>query len=216
MGYSPYPTPNGSRPSARVWLWVAVGITVMAIFFVGGCVAVFSSDADSENVSRSAAVDVAQSFGNEAANTIAAPSSSAALLPPQRATTGRVSVPIPDGSFTTFTVLSVETGIASVGDFVSQPAQGEFAILTVTVANTSSHPITFRTSQQQVRDGGGRVFDVDGSATVFENDALSWNNEINPGNQITARLVFDMPAEVEPSTVSLRASGGRPVTVALR
>ena len=128
-----------------------------------------------------------------------------------------MNTPVSDGAAGNFVVTSVETGIPSVGDYLTDTAQGAFTIITVTVTNTSNHSIDFNASEQHVRDSSNRVFRVDGSATSLASDGdAGWFNDINPGNSVTVRLVFDMPAGTTPATIALRASGGRPALVALQ
>ncbi|MDH3013852.1 DUF4352 domain-containing protein [Gordonia alkanivorans] len=147
------------------------------------------------------------------ANTPPAPTQAA---PTTRKEVGRMNTPVSDGAAGSFVVTSVETGIPSVGDYLTDTAQGAFTIITVTVTNTSNHSIDFNASEQHVRDASNRVFRVDGSATSLASDGdAGWFNDINPGNSVTVRLVFDMPRGTTPATIALRASGGRPALVAL-
>ncbi len=210
----PSPPPAGSQPfqpqlprrsGPPWWAWLLIaGASVMAFLMMAGCLAVVaSSDSSTESeqsTSRSGITSKPQQSSVEK----------------RPATTPGMNVAVPDGSSARFEVLELRTGLASVGSVLTETAQGVFNVVVVRVANTSEHPIEFTTSQQFVRDSGGRVFDVDSSATAYANDEASWFNKINPGNAIVVELVFDMPTGVQPATIFLRASGGRPVTVALR
>ncbi|MFW0793313.1 DUF4352 domain-containing protein [Gordonia sp. CPCC 205515] len=127
-----------------------------------------------------------------------------------------MNTPIADGASATFLVSAVETGVPSVGDFLTDKAQGAYTIVTVAVTNTSDNAIDFDAHQQFIRDANNRAFQVDTSATsLASDDNAGAYNAINPGNSVTVRLAFDMPVGVDPATISLRASGGRPVQVAL-
>lgn len=59
-----------------------------------------------------------------------------------------MNTPVSDGAAGSSVVTSVETGIPSVGDYLTDTAQGAFTIITVTVTNTSNHSIDFNASEQ--------------------------------------------------------------------
>ncbi len=221
VAYSPYPYPPPPPPPPKretpgwVWLLVTLGVIAAVLLFFGGCVAVLSSDTSTDSAASSPTPSTtAESVRDDAATSTAPPT--AARPSVSGPTTGQMNTPIADGTYATFSVSSVETGIPSVGDYLTDNAQGAFTIVTVSVTNTSTKPIRFTASQQHVRDANNRVFEVDSSATFTANDDASWINEINPGNSVTVRLVYDMPPNASPATISLRASGGRPIMVALR
>lgn len=210
MAYSPYPPPRKADTPAWVWLLVAAGVIVAVLVFFGGCAALLSSASDEHSTSSSSTTTtVTGSHVHASSTALIAPTTTAP-------TSGRMNNPIPDGGFATFTVDGLETGVPAVGEYFIETAQGIYTIITVTVSNTSNRSIRFTTSQQHVRDASNRQFQVDDAATFMANDDTSWVNEVNPGNSVTVRLVFDMPRGVAATTISLRASGGRPVSVALQ
>ena len=199
-----------------MWVWLLVGFAVLVIGLVmlGGCVALLTAGSSSDNNSTTTSTTPAARADSAEATPRPSPSPQAIPTTP---TPGRMNTPISDGAAGSFVVSSVETGIPSVGEYLTDTAQGAFAIITVTVTNTSNHSIDFNASEQHVRDANNRVFRVDGSATSMASDGdAGWFNDINPGNSVTVRLVYDMPKDAVPATISLRASGGRPALVALR
>jgi hypothetical protein len=127
-----------------------------------------------------------------------------------------VGTPVRDGNFE-FTVTKVQSGVASVGsDFLSEKAQGQFALVHVTVTNIGAEAQLLTDSAQTVFDAKGRKFSADTAAAIYLEDNDVFLNEINPGNTVKGILVFDMPKDAKPASIELHDSafsGG--VSVAL-
>ncbi len=123
-----------------------------------------------------------------------------------------------DGKFE-FVVTDVESGLASVGDnpFLEKKAQGQFVVVTMTVQNTSDKPKGLSAGNQNLFDAEGRKFTPDTMAAIaLDSDVAVWD-DINPGNKVTMKVVYDMPADAVPAEIELHDSvfsGG--VTVALQ
>ncbi|WP_263121067.1 DUF4352 domain-containing protein [Cellulomonas sp. RIT-PI-Y] len=114
--------------------------------------------------------------------------------------------PAADGTFS-FVVTGVETGVAQVGgEYLTSQAQGQYTLVHLTVTNTGSEPQYMFASSQEATDAQGRTFSVDSTATIYAGETDAWASEINPGNQITGTLVFDIPADATLSTVTLHDS----------
>ncbi|MGO3325200.1 DUF4352 domain-containing protein [Gordonia sp. (in: high G+C Gram-positive bacteria)] len=122
---------------------------------------------------------------------------------------------VSDGHGTEFSVTGVQSGVSSVGEFLTRTAKGTFALIEVTVTNASQRSTKVFANQQSAKDAAGRRYEVDTAASVSAGREFSWIAEINPGISTELTLVFDIPPTAELKTVSLRASGGRPVVVAL-
>lgn len=98
----------------------------------------------------------------------------------------------------------------------SKDAQGQFCLLELSIRNTGSKPKSLKVSNQHLYDDQGRQFLIDTTATRLENCVAPVNSEglfpgsntnddcnddetpfiesnINPGNSISGRLVFDVP-----------------------
>lgn len=110
-------------------------------------------------------------------------------------TVAKVGTPVRDGKFQ-FTVTKVRCGVPSVGpqDF-GQTAQGQFCLVTLKVENIGDKPQTLDASSQEGYDQAGHKLDADASAGIYANPAGggAFLNDINPGNALTAVVVYDIP-----------------------
>ena len=122
------------------------------------------------------------------------------------AATAGIGTAVRDGQFE-FTVTKVEKNVASVGsEYLNEKAQGKYVILHVTVKNIGEKAQLLSDSSQKVRDGSGREFSTDTAAGIYLEDNKVFFNEINPGNAVKGKLVFDMPKGATPATVELHDS----------
>jgi len=130
---------------------------------------------------------------------------------------GKVGEAVRDGKFE-FTVKSVKCGVDKVGsDYTEEKAQGQFCLVSVKVKNIGDEARYFSDSDQKAYDAAGTKYSADTGAGIYANsDADTFLNQINPGNQISGVVVFDIPKDVSLTTVELHGSafsGG--VTVSL-
>lgn len=102
--------------------------------------------------------------------------------------------PVRDGKFE-FTVTRVDCGKKTVGDqYLNKAAQGQFCLVSVTVRNVGNEAQLFSGDSQKAFDADGTTFSNDGSAELYaNNNAQTFLQEINPGNQVKGKLVFDVP-----------------------
>lgn len=107
---------------------------------------------------------------------------------------GKVGQPVRDGKFE-FTVQSVKHGVARVGSAnFGKSAQGQYVLVTVVVKNIGKESQMFDSSGQKAFGVDGSAFDADGSAEMYANEqSVTFLETINPGNQVTGVLVFDVP-----------------------
>ena len=126
--------------------------------------------------------------------------------------------PVRDGQFE-FTVMGVSCGHESVGEqWWKHEAQGEFCIVELSVRNTGNDARRFADGSQKATGPEGHTYAADTGAGVVVNgngDAV-WN-VVNPGNAITAKIVFDVPAGGTLTSLQLHDSpfsGGVTVLVA--
>ncbi|KNX38556.1 DUF4352 domain-containing protein [Luteipulveratus halotolerans] len=129
-----------------------------------------------------------------------------------------IGSPVRDGKFE-FTVTKVQSGRKSVGgEFLNEKAQGQFVLVTVKVRNTGDETRALSDMNQKVFDANGKSYEANSMAgAVISNDNKVMYEDINPGNQVTGVLVFDMPVGATPAKIELHDSmfsGG--VTVDLR
>ena len=207
------PPPHQRRQSGLPgWAWALIGVGAAVVVLFALLLAIGLAAAPDTATSASASATSSPARGGAAPEAAAPPK----VTQPTTTSTAAMRKPVSDGAFAQFEVTGVQTGLASVGDFLTESAQGVYVLIDVTITNTSRSPISFSLSQQVVRDAGGRAYQIDSSATVVANDNTSWITDINPGNSVHAVLVVDVPPTAVPASISLRASGGRPVTIALR
>jgi len=129
-----------------------------------------------------------------------------------------LNTPVRDGKFE-FVVKSVQPGLSEVGDnpFLAQKAQGQFVIVALSVQNIGDNPQSFSPSDQKLTDTQGRSFISDSAAQIAlgGSDISVWDN-INPGNTVDVKIVYDMPAGATPASIALHDSmfsGGATVTL---
>ncbi|MFI6161671.1 DUF4352 domain-containing protein [Micromonospora haikouensis] len=133
---------------------------------------------------------------------------------PKTATIGQ---PARDGKFE-FTVKSSKCGVAKVGnDPLGAKAQGQFCLVTINVKNIGKEAQMFDGSSQKAYAADGTEYSADNGAAIYANkNAETFLNDINPGNQVSGVVVFDIPKNVKLTKLELHDSpfsGG--VTVAL-
>ncbi|MGC5031102.1 DUF4352 domain-containing protein [Micromonospora sp. DT229] len=129
----------------------------------------------------------------------------------------KIGDPARDGKFE-FTVKSTKCGVRKVGnDLLGATAQGQFCLVTLKVKNIGKESQMFDGSSQKAYSADGTEYSADGAAGLYANEnAETFLNDINPGNQVTGVVVFDIPKKVKLTKLELHDSpfsGG--VTVAL-
>ncbi|MDG3012287.1 DUF4352 domain-containing protein [Rhodococcus sp. D2-41] len=131
--------------------------------------------------------------------------------------TPALNTPVRDGKFE-FVVTDVQTGLSEVGDnpYLQQKAQGQFVVVTMTVSNTSNKAKSLSPSDQKMYDSQGREFEADPMAAInVGSDVPVWD-QINPGNTVTVKAVYDMPVGAVPDHIELHDSmfsGGAKVSL---
>ncbi len=128
-----------------------------------------------------------------------------------------VNSAVRDGKFE-FVVTAFSCGHDSVGrGFVVANAQGQFCVADLTVRNISSERQTFSDVHQKAIDPAGTIYGADtGAGLVANENGRAAFTLINPGNEITATIVFDIAKEATVAKLELHdspLSGG--VTVIL-
>ncbi|MER6756681.1 DUF4352 domain-containing protein [Micromonospora echinofusca] len=123
------------------------------------------------------------------------------------AKTAKIGQPARDGKFE-FTVKSAKCGVAKVGDSVlSEKAQGQFCLVTINVKNIGKESQMFDGSSQKAYAADGTEYSSDTGAAIYANkNAETFLNDINPGNQVTGVVVFDIPKNVKLTKLELHDS----------
>lgn len=188
--YGPVPpyNPNVPKQKRAQWPYVLLGIAVL----IAGCLVLaamgnFNSDDPAE--SRAAAKPAA-----------------------------KMNEPTRDGKFE-FTVTDVKCGLNQVGSgFLSSKPQGEFCIVTVKVSNIGKEAQSFSGSDQKALDAKGVEYSNDGAAEFDANSGTpTWSEQINPGNKVVGKLVYDVPPGTKLTAILLHDSvfsGGVKVSLA--
>lgn len=103
-----------------------------------------------------------------------------------------------------FTVTKIKTGVTQIGDpDFGAEADGEFTIVNMTIENVGAEPAYFDESEQYAFNAEGAKFSADGEASIYLDDSNSFFEEINPGNKVKGKIVFDMPEGVDAKTLEL-------------
>ncbi|MEH0820713.1 MULTISPECIES: DUF4352 domain-containing protein [unclassified Micromonospora] len=123
------------------------------------------------------------------------------------AKTAKIGQPARDGKFE-FTVKSAKCGVAKVGtDMLGEKAQGQFCLVTVNVKNIGKEAQMFDGSSQKAYAADGTEYSADGGAAIYANkNAETFLNDINPGNQVSGVVVFDIPKNVKLTKLELHDS----------
>ncbi|MEU8166956.1 DUF4352 domain-containing protein [Micromonospora sp. NPDC049004] len=133
------------------------------------------------------------------------------------AKTAKIGQPARDGKFE-FTVKSSKCGVAKIGsDVLGAKAQGQFCLVTVNVKNIGKEAQMFDGSSQKAYAADGTEYSADTGAAIYANkNAETFLNDINPGNQVTGVVAFDIPKNVKLTKLELHDSmfsGGVDVTL---
>ncbi|MEU5785316.1 DUF4352 domain-containing protein [Micromonospora lupini] len=152
---------------------------------------------------------VALGCGSGAADKASSPSSDkgGAKAEDKPAKTAKLGEAARDGKFE-FTVKSSKCGVAKIGtDVIGAKAQGQFCLVTVNVKNIGKEAQMFDGSSQKAYAANGTEYSADTGAAIYANkNAETFLNDINPGNQVTGVVVFDIPKNVKIAKLELHDS----------
>ncbi|SEI10353.1 MULTISPECIES: DUF4352 domain-containing protein [unclassified Leifsonia] len=106
-----------------------------------------------------------------------------------------LNTPVTVGSFEYTATGSKDAGTTVGTAPLSQTAQGTFIEVDLTVKNVGNSAATFLSNYVKLVDGSGKTFDADPTATLYASpDQSAWIAAINPGNNLTGPILFDVPA----------------------
>ncbi|WP_308221338.1 DUF4352 domain-containing protein [Gordonia alkaliphila] len=172
---------------SRKWLWIVLGVLVVIGIIIGA-----TSGGETAEDSADSSSSTSEN-GNKSDD---------------KGKTAGLNTPVRDGKFE-FTVTGVESGLSEVGDnpYLTEQAQGQFVVVTLTVSNTGDKPQSFSPSEQKLKDSQGRTFESDSTAQIAlgDTDIAVWDS-INPGNSVDVKLVFDMPKDATAQSLELHDS----------
>jgi len=215
MAYAPAPEqlpqqqPQGKTKKPlykRAWFIVLAVIVVLAI---GANMGGSDKTDTSSSATGAGAADAAAPAGDEAA--AAQPSEEAAAQPaeePAKDESGNPGIgqPAADGKFN-FVVNGVDCSQTEIGDqYLSTTAQGQFCIVDVTITNIGSKAQSFFGDNATLFNAQDQEFSADTEAAIYLDDSSSLYEEINPGNTLNSKVVFDVPAGTTPTAIELHDS----------
>ncbi|MGJ9529894.1 DUF4352 domain-containing protein [Actinotignum sp. GS-2025a] len=126
-----------------------------------------------------------------------------------------IGTPVVLGDFEV-TVTNVEKGVSHIGnDVLGKDATGQYVIVDVTVKNTGKEAAGFAESEQKLVDTEGRQHSVSGDS-LYLGDASMIYEKVNPGNTVSGKLLFDVPADAVPAKLELETGWIHNATVTLQ
>jgi hypothetical protein len=223
QGQPPYGYPEGQwapqtppkQPFYKnAWFLVVAPIATLAIiaFAVNG--------GETDNTSSAAsAIDAATIAPESATPESVAPESAApeSVEQPAEPANPGIGEPAADGDFS-FVVSGVDCSLTEIGNsYFGTKAQGQFCVVSVAVTNIGDRPGTFFGDNTTLFNAQGQEFASDTEAAIYLEESASLLEEINPGNTLNSKVVFDVPVGTTPAAIELHDSafsGG--VTVSLQ
>lgn len=112
---------------------------------------------------------------------------------------------VEDGQFA-FTVTGVEQAQQLGQGALATQAQGKYVIVNVSAENVSNEAATFNAGASQVAyDAQGAEYQTSEDAMMSgdASDQASFLQQINPGSSVEGRLVYDVPEDVQLTSVEL-------------
>ena len=197
QGYAPQPPAPPKKPFyKRAWFIVLAVLVVIAIATQGG-------GGDGESTTATVDSSTGDSSTGDAAAAPAVDTPAAEAPAPDAPGIGE---PAADGDFN-FVVNGVDCNTTEIGnEFLSQKAQGQFCIVDLTITNTGDRAQSFFGDNAELVNAQGQVFSADTEAAFYMDDSSSFYEEINPGNTLNSKVVFDVPPGMVPTAIELHDS----------
>ena len=192
-GYPQPVAPATGPKKKKKWPWIAGGAGALVLLAcLGTMTGGDTTDTATTGPEKAAVAEPAAPTPAKPAKPAANKATEATEADPADALPG-FGDPAKDGKFQ-FTVTKMSCGRTSVGSsFLNQKAQGQFCLVTVKVKNIGDKAQMFAGSNQKAYDAKGTEFSNDSGAEIYANsEAQTFLQEINPGNAVTGKLVFDV------------------------
>jgi hypothetical protein len=182
----------------RAWFIVLAVIVVISLASQGGG----SDDTDaSASASGAAASDAAAPAAEDATSDVKAEEP-----PAPEASNPGIGQPAADGKFN-FVVNGVDCSATQLGnEYVGTQAQGQFCIVDVMITNIGDKAQSFFGDNAKLFNAQGQEFSADSEAAIYLEDSASLYEEINPGNTLNSKVVFDVPTGTTPTAIELHDS----------
>ena len=129
----------------------------------------------------------------------------------------RVGDPVWDEPFE-FTVTKIECDVRQIGgNWLNAIPVGQFCVVRIRVENFSDRPQAFYGDHQVLVTTKGQRYSPSAEAASYLDQSRSLRELIDPGDQLTSRVVYDIPKRRTPDRLDLHASLDSPgVAVVLR
>ena len=191
----PIPPAYGGPPKTRAkpWVWIVAGTGVVAaLCLVLGAFSNLTSDTPTGD--GPAPVTGEERVGGKPV--------------PEKATLEKgIGDAVRDGKFE-FVVTRLDCSRTTLGgSFLSSTAQGKYCVVSLTVKNIGDEAQLFSGGNQKAYDAKGATFSNDGGAEFYANESNeTFLNDINPGNKVSGKVVFDVPKATELTAIELHDS----------
>ncbi|SNY57862.1 DUF4352 domain-containing protein [Paractinoplanes atraurantiacus] len=181
-GFAGAPAPQAPKKK-RKWPWI---VAIIALVVIVGCIGIVTAVVGG-------AKEVVETLDDNANG--------------KNAVAGEMGKAARDGKFE-FVVSQMDCSKTTLGDsIINETAQGTFCVVTVKVTNIGQEAQLFDGSSQKAYDAKGTQFSNNTAAEVTINkNSATFLNEINPGNSVTGKLVFDVPKGTKLASIELHDS----------
>jgi hypothetical protein len=193
--------PFGQLPQApqKTPIWKKTWFRIVAGLFVIAVIASAVNGGDKTDTTASGGSDA------PAAVDSAAPAEVVEETPAEPAMPG-LNQPAADGDFS-FVVSGVDCSLTEIGNqYFGTKAQGQFCVVSVAVTNIGDSAGAFFGDNSKLLNADGQEFSADSEAAIYLEDSDSLFEEINPGNTLNSKVVFDVPAGTTPTVIELHDS----------
>ncbi len=211
QGYPYFGRPPEWVPQKKP-IWSKTWFRVVAAFFVLGAINWATSEGDKTRVTGTAPTPEAATAADSRA-----PVKGSVEVPAAEPATPGIGQPAVDGDFN-FVVQALDCSFTEMGgEYVGTTAQGQFCVTSLSVTNIGNSAQTFDGDNATLLNAAGQKFSADSEAALYLEDSASFYEEINPGNTLNSKVIFDVPSGTIPTAIELHDSmfsGG--VTVALQ
>jgi hypothetical protein len=203
----PWPPPQPPRRGLSTGAIIAIVVgSVVAVCCLGGIALVATADPKQPNANAAGEQPVSDSSNAPKATGVDTGKT------PNIAKAGSA---VRDGKFEFMVTKGPDCGKTQIG---GQKAQGRFCLITLSVRNIGDDARTFDDSNVQAYDASGNRYESDGVAGMYANPGgESFLEKINPNNQISVLIAFDVAGSVTLVSLELHDSlwsGGAKVALA--
>ena len=195
------PEPQTPQTPQKKPFWKRTWVRVVAVIFVLMVIgSAFSGGKQEDAASTAGATGAAPGAADPSA-----PAETVAAKPAKPAEPG-IGQPAADGKFS-FVVSGVDCSATELGDqYFGTKAQGQFCIVSVAVTNVGNKAQSFLGDNASLFNAQGQEFSADNEAAIYLEDSSSLYEDVNPGNTLNSKVVFDVPAGTTPTEIELHDS----------